>query len=222
MPSFNPFHQKISEICCNSGMALLLTSNGEVWLYGEDLTESNLFCLEGIYKSSVPIKIQISNTFVASASMSSHHAGIVCSEGSLYTWGKGENGELGYESNKESVPTRVENANIFKSKQVICGTNYTGICTQGGFLYIFGFGEQCECGGINGYPYTIPALEEYYVVKAYSSIFGIVVLTDTEKCYISNGCLCLTNLRANKKIEYIATCEQGICGLTKDKKVLYT
>ena len=222
IPGCLPFSDEVIEISCNLGLALILTVKGEVWLWGEDMNKSNLYDIEGVFKSETPIKMQkFSNSPIISISLGNNHAGAVCSEGFLYTWGKGNDGELGYEAIKSSAPGRVESANIFKAKQVLCGNGYTGICTQGGFLYIFGSGVQCECGGISGFPYTIPSLEEYYVKKAYTSPFGIIVITDAFKCYIVKGCLCLTNLRANKNIEHIATCNEGICGLTRDKRNIY-
>ena len=222
VPRSFAFTEDILEVSCNLGMALLLTSSGEIWLWGEDTTKSNLFAQEGLFKTETPVKMpKTSTNAIVSASLGNSHAGMVCSEGFLYTWGKGNNGELGYKSITSSPPSRVESANIFKAKQVICGRNYTGICTQGGFLYIFGSGIDCECGGNSGYPYTIPALEEYYVKSAYSSPFGIVVLTDAGKLYIVKGCLCLTYLRANKTIQSVATCSEGVCGLTRDKSFIY-
>lgn len=221
-PIAKPFSESILNVSCNLTMALFLSSFGEVWIWGEDVNKNNLFAIEGFYKSDVPLKVPgISKNKIISGSLGCHHAAVVCSEGFLYTWGKGASGELGSESLKSCLPTKVDNATIFKAQEVVCGKNYTGICTQGGFLYIFGAGEECKCGGISGYPYTIPMLEEFYINKIYTSLFGIVALTDLGKCFIIKGCLCITELEANKKIEYIATCTQGIVGLTKDKKVIY-
>lgn len=220
VPDSFSFHESISEISCNLGMALFLSTLGDVWLWGEDLTKSGLFGQENLFKTLVPMKMpKIANEIIVSASIGSTHAGMVCTEGFLYTWGRCASGELGAKS--VVVPERVESANIFKAKQVVCGENYTGICTQGGFLYIFGPEVKCECGGNTGCPYTVPALEEYYVKKAYSSPFGIVVLTDAGKCYLVKGCLCLTYLRANKVIDCLATSNEGICGMTKEKTLMF-
>lgn len=216
------FPETVSEISCNQGMALLLTCQGCIWLIGEDLTKSNLFAIEGLNKSETPIKMEsVINNFAVSASIGSSHAGMVSAEGFLYTWGKGENGELGNKRVKSCMPTRVENGNIFKSRQVICADKYTGIVTQGGFLYVYGKSRDCICGGLSGYPFTVPELEDHYVKKAYSSAFGIVVLTEAGKVYIVLGCQCIVSLRASHKIEDVATCLTGICGLTRDRKSIY-
>ncbi|OMJ95484.1 hypothetical protein SteCoe_1077 [Stentor coeruleus] len=216
------FPETVSEISCNQGMALLLTCQGCIWLIGEDLTKSNLFTIEGLYKSETPIKMQsVINNFAISASIGTSHAGMVSAEGFLYTWGKGDNDELGNKRIKSCMPTRVENGNIFKSRQVVCIEKYTGIITQGGFLYVYGKSRNCHCGGLSGYPFIVPELEEHYVNKAYSSDFGIVILTEAGKVFIVLGCQCIVNLKANHKIENVATCLNGICGLTRDRKNIY-
>lgn len=223
LPKPIPFQETVSEISCNQNMALLLTCQGCIWLIGEDVEKSNLFAEEGLYKSDIPIKVQsLSQNFAVSSSLSTHHAAMVSAEGFLYTWGKGENGELGNKRLKACKPTRIENGSIFKSRQVICIENHTAIVTQGGFLYIYGKSRSCHCGNISGYPFTVPELEDHFIKKAHASAFGIAVVTENYKCFIVKGCHCITGLWASHKIDSIATCAAGICGWARDKKIIYT
>lgn len=60
------------------------------------------------------------------------------SEGEVYTWGTGTNGELGCEKTSKPVPRLVDSARIFTVKQVDCAATSTAICTGGGYVYIYG------------------------------------------------------------------------------------
>ena len=215
--------QSISALSCNRSMCLFLSSKGEIWVWGNDIEKYGIFGTDLVSSSDIPIKIEsLANYSMISVSLGSSHAGAVCSSGLLYTWGTGKLGELGEISSIRSLPHPVNSANIFKSKQVVCGEKYTAICTEAGFVYIYGQGKKCDkCGGVHGFPYTIDSLQNSFLEKIWPWKDAIVSLSDTGKCFVIGGCKCIESLAADDKIHQIAVCSDGIVGLGQDKNTLY-
>ena len=220
-PVHIPLVETVIDIQTNKTMALFVTQTG-IWLFGEDLQQAGLFGLEGIYSSEIPVRLEgTPNGRIVSASISDGHGGIVCEDGSLYTWGTGLNGELGSKYLKKAKVHKVDNGDFFKAMQVVCGEEFTGIVTQGGFLYLYGSRQKCICGGINGFPAIIPSLEPHFVSKCHAFKKGLALLTDKCEIFYSKRCLCLFKLHSNLPVSHLATFEYGICGLSRDKTTLY-
>ena len=214
--------ETVIEISTSFCMALFLTTES-IWLIGEDSSNSGLFGSEDVIKSKNPVKLKFEfEKKLVSASISSHHAAVVSEDGVFYTWGEGNDWELGRKESGKSGVKVVENGSFFKAKQVACGEKITGVLTQGGYFYIFGKRVSCKCGGITGYPYSLPALEHHFISKSLLSPFGIVLLTDTGKCFITKGCLCIFPLQSTKSISHLSSFSRGICGLSTDKSRLFT
>ena len=215
--------QEIIELSCNLSMCLFLTAKREVWIWGADIKKTGLFGKDSIFHAQNPIIIDsLTNLSIISVSIGETHAAAITMKGALYTWGEGKEGELGDFSIITSKPSIVNSACIFKSKQVACGNNCTAICTEAGYLYIYGKGKSCKnCGGVNAYPYTFETLRNYYIDKIYSFTNDIIALSDTGRCFVVGNCYCLKLLHSNEKIDQIATCRNGIIGLNKEQNAVY-
>ena len=190
---------------------------------GNDIKKAGLYGKDGLFQSDNPVIIEsLNNLSIISISISELHAGVITNQGILYTWGTGEQGELGELSKTTSKPSIVISSCIFKSKQVVCGKQYTAICTEAGFLYIYSKGKSCKiCGAVNTFPYTYDTLQSYYIDKIYRFSDNLIALSDTGKCFILENCFCLKLLQSNEKIEQIATCKNGIIGLIKEQNNFY-
>lgn len=220
-PVHMPLVETVIDIQTNKTMALFLTRTG-IWLFGEDLQRAELFGLDGVYSSEIPVRLEgTPNGRIVSTAISDRHGGIVCEDGTLYTWGTGLKGELGSKYLKKSKVHKVDNGDFFKAIQVVCGEEFTGIVTQGGFLYLYGNRANCTCGGINGYPAIIPSLEPHFVSKCHAYKKGLVLQTDKGEIFYSKRCLCLIKLPSNLPVYHLATFEAGICGLSRDKAILH-
>jgi hypothetical protein len=220
-PSCFPLPESVLEIATNSSLALFLTSRN-IWILGEDSQKSGLFGVKDVENSNIPVKLQgTPECLLKSVSVSECHAGFISEDGSLFTWGMGNSGELGKRGLQQSEVRKVDNGNFFKGKQVVCGDSFTAVVTEGGFLYVFGNRVGCLCGGVGGYPATISTLEEFFVDKAYAVGKGIVLITDEQKVFVTNRCLCLFRLKASKAVNCLGVFEDGIFGLSSDKTRLY-
>lgn len=220
--SFN-LKQVVIEMSCNRSMCLFLSDVGEIWAYGTDLEKSGVYGKKSVFSSETPVKLEaFTNSTIISISLGPTHAGAVCKIGKLYTWGTGLNGELGDLAVTVSKPELVASANIFKSKQVVCGKKYTAICTEAGFLYVYGQGKSCNiCGGPNAFPYTLECLEKYFIEKAYPWGEAIVLTSDVNKCFVLTGCNCVQVLNSSEKVSQLAACSNGIVGLSLVQNVIY-
>ncbi|OMJ85865.1 hypothetical protein SteCoe_12706 [Stentor coeruleus] len=214
---------KVSSISCNHTMALILTTTGEIWLWGEDLNKCGLFGQKNIYSSRIPIKLpNFSTSQILEANISDTHSGALCSEGYIYTWGTGLNGELCSETTYIPEPQVVENSTIFNISQVLCGDRYTAICTKAGFMYIYGTKQGFIAGRQGNQPFAIEELEDFFIEKLYDSLFGLLLLTDEGKCFLlENSSQKIISLTCNKKLHMIATCKSGIIGVPTDKNKMY-
>nr|GMC63389.1 PH, RCC1 and FYVE domains-containing protein 1-like isoform X1 [Ipomoea batatas]GME19403.1 PH, RCC1 and FYVE domains-containing protein 1-like isoform X1 [Ipomoea batatas] len=84
--------------------------------------------------SPICVEGKIANSIVREISCGLHHTAVLTSKSEVYTWGKGNYGQLGHgDTCDQSTPTLVE---FFKDKQVksvVCGSNLTAaICLHKG------------------------------------------------------------------------------------------
>lgn len=214
---------QIKELACNLFMAMFLTTQGEIFGYGQDELKSGLFGIQNLYATDRPIKIEaFSQIKLDSISLSRTHAGGISQEGLLYTWGQGLNGELGDLDLTTSFPKPVKNANFFKSTSLTCGSGFTAVCTEAGFLYIFSIKKPCEkCKKSSSYPHSIKSLQNEYFVNLKSYGDELIAVNDIGKCFIVSKCFCVSDLPSKSPIDQIAVCETGIVGLSSNHRVLY-
>ncbi|OMJ71606.1 hypothetical protein SteCoe_30124 [Stentor coeruleus] len=214
---------KIKELACNLYLAMFLTIQGDLYVYGQDELKSGLFGIQNLYSADRPIKIELLNqTKLVSISLSKIHAGGISQEGFLYTWGHGPNGELGDLDLTNSLPKAVKNANFFKSTSLTCGQGFTAVCTEAGFLYIFSIKKPCEkCTKSSSYPYSIKSLQNEFFVNVKSFGDELIAVNDLGKCFVIFKCFCVGNLSSKHPIDQVAVCEIGIVGLSSNHRVLY-
>lgn len=214
---------QIKELACNLFLAMFLTIQGDLFVYGQDELKSGLFGIPNLYSADRPVKIESLNQIkLDSISLSRIHAGGISKEGLLYTWGHGPNGELGDLDLTNSLPKAVKNANFFKSTSLTCGQGFTAVCTEAGFLYIFSIKKSCEkCKKSSSYPYSIKSLQNEFFVNVKSFSDELVAVNDLGTCFIVFKCFCVTNLTSKHPIDQVAVCEIGVVGLSSNHRVLY-
>ena len=89
-----------------------------------------------------------------------YHTGAITAEGELYMWGGGGAGQLGDNTNTDSL-SRTTPINIKgnpKIIQVSCGRDHTGAITESGKLYMWGDNEDGQLGDGTGINKKIPVL----------------------------------------------------------------
>lgn len=215
------FVPPVTQIACNFSVVLLL-AEGSVWAIGIDEGRNGLLATDGLYKSDQPVQISSFSNKILKISIGPTHAACIDDQGSLYTWGSGQHGELGDLSLTFSKPQQVTNSNFFKSVDVACGLKSTSVCTEAGFLFIFGKRLNCaSCTKSTSYPATIRSLSDDYITKVISISENILVQTDKQEIKIISNCYCTQTVRCKGKILEFVSFDNGAVGLSPDKRIIY-
>eukprot|EP00752_Nemacystus_decipiens_P017544 g15723.t1 len=112
--------------------------------------------------------------------------------GVVYSWGRGEDGQLGLgDTNDQDRPVLVE---ALKSKgvvQVACGSGHTVVLSEDGTVYTWGRGDDGRLGhGDNGWKYVprvVEALEGHRIVQATCGSYHTAAVTDKGELYTWGG-----------------------------------
>jgi len=119
---------KIIKISCAFSSALFLSESGKVYSWGRDTDELGLLGSKGVYQQTSPALLDtLANCKIVDVSLGSNHAVAIDESGRLFTWGKGEQGELGhgFELIQSDVPLQVlwvDDLKIVKAAATSCST----------------------------------------------------------------------------------------------------
>ena len=232
----------VKQVAVNSTISLLISEQGEGWIWGEDPFEA------GIVTSKTPSKLKDLKDLVQ-GSLGDTHAAVIDSKGNLYTWGSGSVGQLGtpaFEVERQT-PQLVESAKIFTAKQVLCGKLFTCVCTKGGYVYFYGnIGAQHSGIGSRfspimrkrvlagsptassvrrdtNYPYSHPELEHQFVTSIVVGDNFLGALNEEGQVFVFDECMDLVKLPVcnDAKIREIGATSSVIYGLSQDSRVVY-
>ena len=209
----------IKSISCNSWMAVLISFTGQAFVVGNDPEGFGLLGVPDCFETSM--RVILPGVKSTSTSVGLTHVALLDRNGTLYTWGSGNYGELGGEAGiKQQEPMIVTSAKIYSVKQVACGAGFTVFCTAGGFLYCYGKLPHCPSfTGKLSNPASIKGLEKLFTQSIVSCDDFIAVLTDTKDVYAIHGCMKLAKLPS--KYKSIAGGKGVLFGITKEESSLH-
>lgn len=187
----------IRSICCNHESVLALTNEGLVLGWGE--SSSGLL---GETNATISNPSQIERlTNISQIAIGKSHAAAIDKNGALFTWGRSDLGKLGYlKDYLQTTPEFVRSSKEFKSSQVICGEDFTGILSDGGYVHIYGeigcphFDKFAENASVNTMSFSHPELNNHSVVQLTGGKRFISALVDTGEVYILDRCMDLVRL----------------------------
>jgi alpha-tubulin suppressor-like RCC1 family protein len=118
--------------------------NGDLYTFGRG-HEGQLGHGDESYHQVIPRKVDLLSN-VISISCSFENTAAVTSDGKVYTWGDGTEGQLGYDTEgyNQDIPRVVEG--IPAANSVSCGFRFTAVVTQEGKLYTFGNNNYGQLG----------------------------------------------------------------------------
>lgn len=143
----------ISLITCGSYHSLALTSSGNIFSWG-----CNRYGQLGIgtfTNTSTPsLIISFENKAAIFIAGGGKHSAVITQNGSLFTFGCGESGQLGHETNRSncSIPKQVQEFMGTQIVQVACGSDHTIVVkklkdeTYSAKIYAFGLGTRGQLG----------------------------------------------------------------------------
>ncbi|KAG9154734.1 hypothetical protein Leryth_014229 [Lithospermum erythrorhizon] len=117
------------QVACGHNLTVALTASGQVYAMGST-DYGKLGNPESDGKLPAKVQGKIKNVIIEEISCGSHHVAVLSSKSEVYTWGKGENGQLGHgDLNNRNTPTIVEALKDKQIKSITCGRNFTAaIC----------------------------------------------------------------------------------------------
>ncbi|XP_047312127.1 PH, RCC1 and FYVE domains-containing protein 1 [Impatiens glandulifera] len=113
------------QVACGRTFTVGLTNTGKVYTMGSSVN-GQLGNPEAKDKSTTAVEGKLKKEFVSMISSGSYHVAVLTSNGCVYTWGKGEKGQLGLgDTENRSSPTLVESLRGKVVERVVCGSSST-------------------------------------------------------------------------------------------------
>ncbi|XP_015578623.1 PH, RCC1 and FYVE domains-containing protein 1 isoform X1 [Ricinus communis] len=127
VPSCVSMPAGVCQVACAHSMTIALTVLGQVYTMGAaDYGQLGSPCSVG--KLPIHTDGDIRNCHIKQIACGSHHVVALSSNGDVYTWGKGINGQLGHGDIKDRhTPTLVKALKHKQVKSVVCGSNFTAV-----------------------------------------------------------------------------------------------
>lgn len=122
-------NEDICRVACGHNLTVALTTQGHVYTMGSAAYgQLGNPVADGLVPTCV--KGNIVYSLVEDIACGSHHVAALTSTAEVYTWGKGENGQLGHgDKDDRNSPTLVEFLKDKQVKSIVCGSNFTAsIC----------------------------------------------------------------------------------------------
>ncbi|XP_061467761.1 serine/threonine-protein kinase Nek9 isoform X1 [Rhineura floridana] len=168
----------IRQVSCGDDFTICITDEGQVFAFGSDYY--GCIGIDKAFGSEVleprQLNFFLSNP-VEQVSCGDNHVAVLTRNREVYTWGCGEYGRLGLDSEEDySVPQKVEIQKTSNIISVQCGSDGTFLLTQTGKVLACGLNEfnklglnQCTSGIINHDAYQeIPYTTSFTLAKKLS------------------------------------------------------
>ncbi|KAF3444254.1 hypothetical protein FNV43_RR13944 [Rhamnella rubrinervis] len=132
------------QVCCGRTMTVGLTNQGKVYTMGSQV-HGQLGKPQAKDKSITVVEGKLIEECVKEIATGSYHIAVLTTGGSVYTWGRGANGQLGLgDIEDRNSPTLVEALGDRQVESIICGSNCTAaICLHKSISIT----DQSTCSG---------------------------------------------------------------------------
>ena len=134
------------QVSCGSEHVAAIKTDGTLWAWGDN-SASQLGNFEASVDKRSPVPVFGSATNWKQVSCGGVHTAAVKTDGTLWTWGRNIEGQLGINITSNSICTPVQ---VFGSatnwKQVSCGTAFTAAIKTDGTLWTWGANDQGQLG----------------------------------------------------------------------------
>ncbi|XP_048738015.2 probable E3 ubiquitin-protein ligase HERC1 isoform X3 [Ostrea edulis] len=229
--------KKISSSKGSDGHTLALTSNGEVYSWGDGDYGKLGHGTHSTQKCPKLVKGPLFGKVVKCVSAGYRHSAAVTEDGELYTWGDGEFGRLGHDyASSKNFPTKVQA--IESVGLVACGGSHTlAVSLDGKTIWSFGGGENGKLGhgdtNRQHKPKVIEAFSGLYIRKVACGSQSSLAITSSGQLYawgcgaiLGCGSAEYTALRPrlvedlqSKRVVDIACGDSHVLALTQESEV---
>lgn len=119
----------IRQISCGCWHSAALSTNDELYTWGSNKSGQ----LGHGHKKSVPfpqMAMQKKGGGITMVACGTAHTAVLLQNGQVFTWGKAEDGRLGYESKEDQTTPKLVNLKGHVIHQVVCGVHNTAFLTR--------------------------------------------------------------------------------------------
>lgn len=164
--------KRLAQVATGEKTTLFLASDGTVYATGRN---SNGEC--GLGNTSSPITtptqlVGLTGKIATDVAAGTTHGAVVCSDGSLYTFGSNTFGQLGRIGSGTSTPTLVTLANSKLAYSVVCVRNTTIVLCTDGTLQGFGLNSSSQIGDGTTTNRSTPVVINTSSNKPVAALFG--------------------------------------------------
>lgn len=164
------------------GNSLILLENGDVYSFGYNYG-GNLGYVPNNNYVLKPQKISTISNAIAIAT-GARHSLVLLANGDVYSFGKGESGQLGHGDTKDqTTPKRI--ANLPKARAIAAGGDTSFVLSENGDVYSFGKGSIGHDDDILLTPKKIEGLPPALLIEAGTNHAFILAEADTTKVPVS-------------------------------------
>lgn len=164
--------KRVAQVTTGTWISFFICSDGTVYSAGRNTSGQ---CGVGNTTSPVTTPTQVvglTGKIATDAAAGPSHGAIVCSDGSLYTFGDNTYGQLGRSGAGTSTPTLVTLANSKLAYSVICSGNTTIVLCTDGTLQGFGLNSSNQIGDGTTTNRTTPVVINTASNKPVAALFG--------------------------------------------------
>ena len=131
---------------CGGEFVVWLDKDGNLYSFGKNSYGQLGSTGVSAYKEGTPQRVPLSRLAVPSLfSCGEDHCALVTKAGQIWTWGYGNDGQLGHDS-KNSLTTPKQIKGVKGITDVVWGSGHTGYILDNGELYMFGRGRDGQLG----------------------------------------------------------------------------
>jgi alpha-tubulin suppressor-like RCC1 family protein len=132
-------------VALGASHSVALMTNGQVYTWGAGA--GGRLGHDGERDRFTPLRVvALDVADIVAVACGDCHSVAVTDEGAVYTWGRGENGQLGYPATKQLVPQVVPGLSERRVTSAACGDTFTLLLTETGEVLVCGSGDQGQLG----------------------------------------------------------------------------
>ena len=137
--------ETVRYIASGQNHSIALTESGEVYSWG--WAKYGQLGLGTRTNQRYPVQVKCENnplfSKITQVSCGDRHSVCISKDGSIFSFGSGEHGQLGHGDNHDQyIPKQIDFLKETPIKNSDCGSIHTAVASENGELFIFGFGEN--------------------------------------------------------------------------------
>ncbi|RLN71609.1 hypothetical protein BBJ28_00007494 [Nothophytophthora sp. Chile5] len=132
-----PEGERVKKMVCSTALTFLLTESGKMFTLGANGYGQCGIGAEGV-SVVPPTRVDIDGDEIVDIAAGYQHGVALTADGTVFTWGKGERGQLGFGTGNTDAPQELIALKDKKVASVSAGFNHSCAVTEDGELFVWG------------------------------------------------------------------------------------